>query len=116
MGKEDDKAIGRTAIGRVLLKCLARSPFPRSPVRPFAHRAVARSARYRASCISVLAYTNRPLYPNGEAAAHGNVPKLSLKFWLVSPKSSTTTCDLGRSGYTSNKLRTPTASLIRLKP
>src|SRR5690349_20700612 len=111
MGKEDDKAIGRTAIGRVLLKYLARSP-----VRPFAHRAVARSARYRASCISVLAYTNRPLYPNGEAAAHGNVPKLSLKFWLVSPKSSTTTCDLGRSGYTSNKLRTPTASLIRLKP
>ena len=33
---------------------------------------------YQASWISVLAYTNRPLYPNGEAAAQGKVPKLLL--------------------------------------
>jgi hypothetical protein len=33
---------------------------------------------YHASWISVLAYTNRPLYPNGDAAAQGKVPKLLL--------------------------------------
>ena len=44
-------------------------PPPCPPVRP---------PTYHASWISVLAYTNRPLYPNGDAAAQGKVPKLLL--------------------------------------
>jgi hypothetical protein len=51
-----------------------------------------------ANCTSVLAYTYRPLYPNGDAAAQGNVPKLLLKSLAVSPASSTTTVELGWSG------------------
>ena len=30
--------------------------------------------RYRPNTTSALAYTKRPLYPNGDAPAHGKIP------------------------------------------
>ena len=50
-----------------------RSPAVPPSIRPAVHR-----SRYQLNWISVLAYANRPLYPNGDAAAQGNVPKLLL--------------------------------------
>src|SRR5260221_13535393 len=63
----------------------SRLGVPRAAATPGRLRRLAPEHAHLGSVHVARVYRNRPLYPNGDAAAHGNVPKLLLKSSFALP-------------------------------